>query len=281
MHRSILSIRERLSPIYQQPEIESLIAIIFDHVCGYSKTEMIMHRNQLLSATEADQINLIVSRLLRQEPIQYILGEAHFYGLKLWVNPSVLIPRSETEELVDLIVRSTKMSCPKIFDLGTGSGCIAIALQKNISGSEVWACDLSNEALAVAANNAKQHYADVQFFECDILSGLNCVDLPMFDVLVSNPPYVLQREKQIMNKNVTEYEPHKALFVSDDDPLVFYRAISRIGMQMLTVGGKVYFEINEAYGGAMIELMGEAGYKEVILHQDLQGKDRIIEAQKK
>ena len=218
----------------------------------------------------------VIDELCAGKPIQYILEEAWFYKLCFKVNENVLIPRDETEELVDLIIkneRKTGLSKKGILDVGTGSGCIAIALKKNLSSYEVSAMDFSAAALSVAKENAKVHHLEIKFILADILKYQSD---EQYDIIVSNPPYVKNDESPDMHQNVLAYEPHSALFVPDHDPLIFYRAIAAFAQNALTPGGRIYFEINEFLGSEMIKLMENAGFKEVQLIKDLQQKDRML-----
>jgi release factor glutamine methyltransferase len=224
---------------------------------------------------ELQKMDVYLQRLLTHEPIQYVLGKAHFYGLELQVNPNTLIPRSETEELVEWIIQENQ---PKkniqILDIGTGSGAIAIALAKNLPEATVWALDVSEQALQMAQKNALQHQVQVQFIQADIL---NLADLPRkFDVIVSNPPYVRELEKVEIKPNVLDFEPHLALFVSDQKPLVFYEKIAQLAVQSLKVNGKLYFEINQYLPDLMKDLLMEYQFQNVVLKQDIYQNYRMI-----
>jgi release factor glutamine methyltransferase len=216
------------------------------------------------------------SQLLEKKPIQYILGEAPFYGREFKVNASVLIPRNETEELVHLIIKENKKLNLRILDIGTGSGCIPISLALEIPSSKTFALDISKEALEVAKDNAKKHEESIIFFQVDILNE----DIPVkdLDIIVSNPPYVCESEKSLMHENVLNFEPHLALFVKDNDPLVFYKIIAKKAKSALKSSGKLYFEINEAFGEKVQYLLEEQGYREISIIQDLNNKDRIVKA---
>lgn len=219
-----------------------------------------------------------VKDLLKNKPIQYIIGETEFCDLKFKVNENVLIPRPETSELVHLIVnsqRSTANSQQSILDIGTGSGCIAISLAKMISGSEVYALDISEKALEVAKENAVNNNVEVTFIHDDILSLKNKIDTK-FDIIVSNPPYVRELEKAEMRDNVLNWEPHNALFVSDNNPLIFYRIILEFAKSHLKENGEIWFEINEFLGKEMTELCNEMGFSQVEVFNDFRGKERVL-----
>ena len=273
MKKTIQSIRESLSPYYGPSEIESFTALIFNCIFGYSRKEMILKSNHILPESGYQKVAMIVSRLKQHEPIQYILGETEFYGLKIKVEPGVLIPRFETEELVDLIIKREKGLNVKILDIGIGSGCIAISMKKNLPGSDVWGCDISDTALRVTRENAALNDVSLTLEKFDIL-GKETFRENRFDIIVSNPPYVTEKEKQVMQKNVLDFEPWLALFVPDNDPLIFYRAIVYQAKQILIPGGKLYFEINETYGNEISALMTGNGYTVEII-KDINGKERI------
>ncbi|MBN2634478.1 MAG: peptide chain release factor N(5)-glutamine methyltransferase [Bacteroidales bacterium] len=228
-----------------------------------------------VTAKQARRIKEICRELKTGKPLQYVLGETSFYNCSIRVNEAVLIPRPETEELVDFIIKDNRGYRGRIVDLGTGSGAIAIALAVNLPGSKVTGTDISQEALEVARKNAALNSAEVSFLNEDILDPSPAL-LNMTGLIVSNPPYVRTSEKKHMSKNVTDFEPHQALFVPDSDPLIFYIAALKIASRALLPGGKIYFEINEAMGPEMIDLLTAYGFREIELRQDLNGKDRII-----
>ena len=205
-----------------------------------------------------------------------VLGEAHFYGRKFLVNPTVLIPRPETEELVHLIIEENQGNDLRILDVGTGSGCIAISLSREMNNPDMYAIDINKDALGVATQNSRTHEASVKFRQCDILKE----DLPGadYDILVSNPPYIPMKQKALLARNVIEFEPHEALFVKDSDPLLFYRRISEQAVSHLKPGGRLYFEINENFGSEIVALLQEVGLDNVSLVSDLHGSDRIVKA---
>jgi protein-(glutamine-N5) methyltransferase, release factor-specific len=280
MTGTISYIKECLNSFYPPEEVKSFVRIIMRQVCHLEPHKLLIDKDNYLSEAEKEKIKAIVERLSKYEPIQYILGTAEFCGYSFSVNPSVLIPRPETEELVERIYNNEKGRSVKLLDIGTGSGCIAISLAKMLTDAKVFAVDISKEALIVAKRNAEENSAIVSFNEIDILSISD--DVPFLqeklDVIVSNPPYVLHKEKTAMNKNVLEYEPHTALFVPDNDPLLFYRKIAQLGIKYMNPNGRLYFEINAMYGQMTIDLLKNKGYSNINLISDLSGRDRMIEA---
>ncbi len=280
MQEALVYIRKELAAIYPATEAESLARLVLQHVKKYTHTQLLLARNEALNENEQQQVNEIVSRLKKDEPLQYILGETEFYGLKFYCKAGALIPRPETEELVDLIAREYAGQLPAILDLGTGTGCIPISLKKQLPLASVFGCDISETCLQLARENAALNEAPVSFFKLNMLEPEWPTELPPFDVLVSNPPYVCESEKKLMQANVLNYEPELALFVSDDDPLLFYRAIVSLAAKNLKSGGKLFWEINEALGKECCRLLETAGYQKVNLLKDINGKDRMISAQK-
>ena len=278
MQASINDIRKELNGLYPREEIESFIRIIFRQLKQFTLTDFVLKQDEVLPKKEKDQIKQIVARLKNKEPIQYILGETEFYGLPFRVKPGVLIPRPETEELVHWVLKSRRMAGRRILDVGTGSGCIPISLKKHRPKAHVMACDISEGALEVARMNAGLNQTEVAFFHLNILNPLLPDSFPKIDILISNPPYVTESEKAAMSDNVLKYEPERALFVPDHDPLLFYRALAIFGSKYLNHGGQVLWEINEAFGKECLELLKENGFSYVRLKKDLQGKDRMISA---
>lgn len=279
MQKTIQHIRAELAPYYPQTEISGFIQLIMDSVLGLSYTQLILEKERVLKSKECECINSIVNRLKKYEPIQYILGTTLFYGLMLDVAPGVLIPRPETEELVSWISKTKLPERAKIIDIGTGSGCIALALKNELTDAELLGVDVSGEALALAANNAQKNNLEVTFKKADILQWNNII-WPQFDVVVSNPPYVLDSEKKQMQANVLEYEPQLALFVNDNDPLVFYRNIAQFAQQQLKKGGLLFFEINENMGDEMEKLVKQLEFSNVELRCDINGKTRMLKCEK-
>ncbi len=226
------------------------------------------------------QIGEILNRLIAYEPIQYILGETEFFGLKFNVSPGVLIPRAETEELVDWIISEEKGHCSSLLDIGTGSGCIPISIDRNMLLDRVEGWDISEDALKIAERNASRNDSKVHFSQQDIFHPTGITKHTKWDVIVSNPPYVLMEESDLMEKNVVDFEPHVALFVPDNDPLIFYRTIAQFAAAHLHHHGSLYLEINEKMGEATGKLLESYGFEEIHTRKDLQGKERMIKAKK-
>jgi len=277
--------REELQGLYDEAEIETFIAFCFEDFLNIKRFDIPLKANETISESELLKFNFAVKGLKKQKPIQHLLGKADFYKLKFIVNEHVLIPRPETEELVQLIIKDFNLNnnSPLLgrgaggevfLDIGTGSGCIAITLKKNIPQAIVKAIDVSEEALTVAKQNAELNNVNVNFFKQDILlpSSLN----EFFDVIVSNPPYVREQEKKQMDNNVLNYEPHLALFVPNDDPLIYYKAIANFASTHLKPQGKLYLEINEYLGVETQKLFQEKGFRDVVLVKDINGKNRIL-----
>lgn len=267
-----------LSDVYGELEARAMTELMFDDLKGWSRVDLIMNDGFTLSDYIIGKLEDYATRILEGEPVQYVTGRARFYGLDLKVTPDVLIPRPETEELVDMIVDQNKTSDLRVLDVGTGSGAIAIALARNLKFSEVTAIDVSKEALEIAQENARMRHAPVRFIEKDIFSWTPVQD--SYDIIVSNPPYIAQKEMSSMERNVLDHEPHLALFVPDDDPLRFYRRIAEIGRNALVAGGKLYFEINPIYADGLSELLSRLGYEDVTIKKDMQGLQRFATAVK-
>lgn len=279
MQQTIQYIREELAPYYPETEISGFTQMIMDRVFGLSYTQLILEKYRVFDKHELAKVAAIVGRLKNHEPIQYILGVTEFYGLQLGVKSGVLIPRPETEELVEWICKTEIPAHSKILDIGTGSGCIALALKNEISDAEVFAADVSEDALAVAAENARKNKLDIIFKHVNILKWQES-DWPKFDVIVSNPPYVREREKEQMEANVLGHEPELALFVSDNDPLIFYRTIAQFASEHLNEGGFLFFEINENLGEEMVVLVNRLGFRSIELRRDLNNKNRMLRCKK-
>jgi len=265
---------KELEEIYKEPEAGALINIIIKNVTGLTRFHQLSATDKNISDSQVKRIIEICKELKTGKPLQYILGETIFYGCKITINNSTFIPRPETEELVDLIIRENKGFTGNITDIGTGSGCIAVALAANLPGSLVTGTDISGESIRIARENAVLNNVNVLFKKNDIFD----YDYDIKEkahIIVSNPPYVRISEKQFMNKNVLDFEPHIALFVTDSEPLVHYRAILKIAEKILVPGGKIYFEINEAMGKPMIRLLEESGYSNTEIVADINNKDRI------
>jgi release factor glutamine methyltransferase len=269
---------DALTPIYDAGEAESFFYLILEEKHQLKRIDLALHSDLAFSEEEISVWNSILEQLLQEIPIQYLLGKTSFYGLDFEVNENVLIPRPETEELVEwvlsnnLIIQESKNL--KILDIGTGSGCIAISLAKNIPNAKVFAIDVSENALVTALNNAAINEVNVTFINQNILET---EDLKQeFDIIVSNPPYVRNLEKEEIKKNVLENEPHLALFVEDNDALVFYKKIAELAQKNLVPNGQLYFEINQYLGKEMIDLLEKMNFKNIELRKDIYGNDRMI-----
>ena len=273
---AVLSIRRRLEAIYPPREAGNITRIICCEMMGQSRTDYYLGKDINLSRDEEAKLQSILKRLLDFEPLQYLEGSARFCGHSFFVAPGVLIPRPETEELVELIQAEIQAQA-RVLDIGTGSGCIAISLALGLESAQVEAWDISPDALAIARHNSQVLRAGVQFRQRDVLT-YQPTDADRFDVIVSNPPYITEREKGEMQRNVLDWEPHLALFVPDSDPLLFYRRIGQMGRQMLNPGGRLYFEINRAYGPQTVEMLQSQGYTDVRLLKDISGNDRMVTA---
>ncbi len=270
---------EKLSTHYPAGESRWMVRIIMEQLKGYTPVDLAIKANDEVSDFIAGKVDGIVDRLLADEPIQYIFSQAQFYGMKLKVTPTVLIPRPETEELVDMIVKHwNNRSDLHVLDACTGSGCIAIALARNLPFSHVDAFDISPEALAVADENGKSLRTKIDFYQADALN-LSLADSQMYDIIVSNPPYIADHERNAMEANVLDHEPHIALFVSDSDPLEFYHAISTYALKALKPGGMIYFEVNPLYVSRLVQDMKDAGWEEVTTAIDMQKNVRFLSAQ--
>lgn len=288
--------KKELLPIFDEQEIDSFFYIVLEKLNGLKRIDLALSPEAVMDGIHLKQWKNIVSELKKQKPIQYILGETQFYGLPFLVNENTLIPRPETEELVDLIIKEegkvkSEKGEVKILDIGTGSGCIAVSLATNFTNAEVFAIDVSEKALATAKRNAELNNVIVNFMNVDILQLNDLEQLPTFDfqpmpagrqvptkfdIIVSNPPYVRNLEKAEIKPNVLEYEPHLALFVEDTDALLFYRKIAELAKKNLNPNGKLYFEINQYFGTETVQLLKDSGFKNVILKKDIYGNDRMI-----
>jgi release factor glutamine methyltransferase len=305
---------DQLASLYNQAEAKSIAWWCISHVCKISKSSFLATKNEELSAENESSLNLILEELKTGKPVQYVLGETEFYGLPFKVNPAVLIPRPETEELVDWVlielrnrINAAAISITKknensstddsileeltleriieadqtikILDLGTGSGCIPIAIKKYLPHVEVSALDISEEAIKTAIENARLNSVSVNFFKDDILNMSEISTLnTQYSILISNPPYVTISEKDGMHKNVLEHEPHAALFVPDNDALIFYHRIAEFAKAHLVKQGLLFLEINENLGPKTVELLNEKGFVDIELRQDMRGKNRMIRA---
>ncbi|MDR2914508.1 MAG: peptide chain release factor N(5)-glutamine methyltransferase [Tannerella sp.] len=276
--------RENLKDLYPPEEIRSIIRLILSDVCGLSYSQQILCKDKQIPENEKRGICAIVDRLKKKEPLQYVLGETEFYSLPIKVNPAVLIPRPETEELVDMIIKSPfvksypKQSPLRILDIGTGSGCIAIALAKHIPNATITAADISEKALRTAKCNARLNDTDICFIQADILNTAKAMELipGNFDIIVSNPPYIKEEERASMDANVLDFEPPLALFVPDNNPLLFYKAIIDFAVQKLVPEGMIYFEINAQCDVITNEMFHKKGFIQTDVICDLSGKNRFI-----
>ncbi len=271
-------IAKELYGYFPDEEIKALQRVIFEKTIKLPYHLIFINREDRIKSTELDIIYNIIGQLKSGTPIQYILGETDFFGLTIKVNRDVLIPRPETEELVDLVLKSTPDQPLKILDIGTGSGCIAISLAKNHPDFQVYGMDISGKAITLADENAHLNGVNVNFFQSDILNLSEKVLAAPFDIIVSNPPYVRESESLLMQPNVLDYEPHQAIFVKDTDPFIFYIAISQKAGELLVPGGRLFCEINEAFGSPISAIFKENNFVEVRIYKDINGKDRIISA---
>ena len=279
MHPIVNEIRDALRENYPDTEALALAKMLLVEVFGFSTLELYGGKDKEISGKHRDVLDEMIRRLKKNEPIQYIIGIETFGGLTFEVNQNVLIPRPETRELVEWIAEDCQLEDPcKILDIGTGSGCIAISLAKLLEQVEVEAWDVSEGALQVARRNAERNQVDVLFRKMDVLG-----DVPegmLYDVIVSNPPYIAEKEKSQMEHNVLDWEPSIALFVPDEDPLLFYRRIAQLGGSMLKKGGSLYYEINQAYGQETMEMLASMGYQSIELRKDAWGNDRMVKAKR-
>lgn len=288
-----LWMRQELLMVYSENEASRIASLVLDNLTGSNRADRLLKKEEPLNVHQLHHLTEIHHRLLHNEPVQYTLGEVYFYGLKLVVDKHVLIPRPETEELVDWIIKDIK-ACGKdvfqrgafeadettqlkILDVGTGSGCIALALKNSMPKAEVWGCDVSEEALAVARRNGAELDIRVDFIGIDFLNDDQRKQLPTVNIIVSNPPYIPLRDKDTMHPNVIDYEPHTALFVPNDEALIFYQALADFGKHRLYESGSIYAEIHEELAEEVINLFEKENYQ-VELKKDMQGKDRMIKA---
>lgn len=266
---------EQLQHLYDADEIKSMLTIVAYEVLGLSRVDLVLKDNESLSEAQIVQLNNVLSQLQQEIPIQYIFEKAYFYGYEFKVSPATLIPRRETEELVEWVLSEMNRQPEKkwrVLDIGTGTGCIPISIKKEFPLAEIFAMDISTGALKIAKENAEKLNASVIFIEQNILST---EQLDSYDIIISNPPYVRNLEKAEIKKNVLDYEPHLALFVEDNDPLIFYRKITQLAQKSLTENGLLFFEINQYLGEEMQQMVSEY-FKIIELRKDLQGNDRMM-----
>ena len=265
------ALTEAGAELYGEAEARQIAEMVLESR-GVSRNMLLVEPNEELQFPDLDSV---INDIRAWRPVQYIIGTAEFAGMDFEVSDAVLIPRPETEELVDWIASEVGDSA-SILDVGTGSGCIAIALSRAVSGSSVWALDIAAEALAVARRNGAKYAPDVRFVEGDALSDFSVLFAEKFDIVVSNPPYIPDSDSRLMRRNVTDYEPYTALFVPDNDPLLFYRSIARTALRMLKAEGKLYFEIYESLADEMQRMLYNEGYEEIVVREDFRGKPRMI-----
>lgn len=270
----------RLTPLYGEREAAQIGDLVLENITGKKKIDRLLNKDVLLSPVQTDIFHQYIFGLSKNQPVQYVLQESWFCGMRFYVDEHVLIPRPETEELVEWVTADTAAALTplSILDIGTGSGCIAIALKKRLPGALIHACDISPEALAVARRNASALAADIDFLQLDILDSNQWSSLPTLGLIVSNPPYIPVKERSLMSPHVVDHEPHLALFVKDENPGVFYQAIARLGQERLPQGGAIYAEIHEELAGLVESIFKKAGYQNIIVRQDMQGKNRMVKA---
>ncbi len=273
--------KRKLCEIYEEKEADNMLFMILMEFAGLNKAGILINHDQAVSESELLKIHFAVKDLLKEKPIQYILGKTEFYGLPFVVNSKVLIPRPETEEIVALVIEELKLNPNRnVLDIGTGSGCIAITIKKNIPEARVVALDVSDFAIEVAQLNAEINEVEIGFSKLDMLLPEKWNLKNSFDVIVSNPPYVRKSEKELMKKNVLDYEPGIALFVEDENPLIFYKAIAEFGQKYLNIGGKLFCEINQYLSEETQQLFAKQGYANVQVKNDMSGNPRIIYCEK-
>jgi release factor glutamine methyltransferase len=280
-----IAYKQELAALYEAQETEAITLLVLTEILNSSKAIIKAFAEKELTLTQQEEANNILAQLKTGKPLQYALGYTEFYGLKFMVNSSTLIPRPETEELVQWAIESVgnrQLAVGNILDIGTGSGCIAITLKKNLPAAQVSAIDISADALQTAKENAGLNEVEVNFIEADILNlqPNHSLLTTHYSLLISNPPYVTLEDKKRMHTNVTDFEPHSALFVPEDDPLLFYKAIADFAVSNLEANGLLFFEINESLGKETVALLESKGFKDVALRQDMSGRDRMVRAVK-
>ena len=281
IHLAYQRLLAQLYEVYETREAANIADMVMEEVTGQRKIERIVYKDLPVSGEQQKQLEKISDELLNHRPVQYVLGGGWFMDMKLLVNEHVLIPRPETEELVEWIIKDVEQSGNKGFsliDIGTGSGCIPIAVKRKIPQITACAIDISDDALQVAKLNAIDLKVDVKFLNLDFLDEEEWKQLGNYDLIVSNPPYIKKSEESTMRDNVLKYEPPLALFVPNENALIFYEAIARFSREHLKPGGSIYVEINEALGESVIEVFTKNGFSDIILKKDMQGKDRMVKA---
>src|SRR6188768_2138880 len=277
--RTVLT--KELKNVYESDESRNIIELVIEHITNLSRAEQVKNKVPYLTCTQLEDLDAITERLKKNEPVQYVLGEAWFAGMKFKVNKNVLIPRPETEELVDWIVKeseNSKVKIQNVVDIGTGSGCIPITLKKKLQEANISAIDVCSEALFTATENSIELGAEVNFVLLDFLDEEKWKELAQYDIIVSNPPYVKQSEINTMHERVKEFEPHLALFVPDEDAFLFYKKLSDFSLKHLKPGGSLFVEINGVLGEQVVNLFRSTGFANIELRKDMQEKDRMIKA---
>lgn len=290
IHEAYLHLKNKLKEIYDEKEAANISDLVIGKIFNLKKVDRILNKHQIINTAQENILINYLQQLINHKPVQYVLQEAWFAGMKFFVDETVLIPRPETEELVEWIVQdidssyklppvaSFKSSSFTILDIGTGSGCIAIALKKKIVNADVYALDVSETALKIASVNANKNHASIHFLNEDILQEQLNIQLPPFDIIVSNPPYIAQKESAAMHANVVQYEPHLALFVPDENPLLFYDVISDFALSHLKSNGKLFFEIHENSANEIVKLLQQKNFSSIEIKKDLQQKNRMVKA---
>lgn len=268
----LLRITQAIVELYGEVEARQIAEMVVLECGKISRNELLVEPNKEL---EINDIDRIIHELQEWRPVQYVIGRAEFDGLEFEVTEGVLIPRPETEELVEWIASESAPDA-RVLDVGTGSGCIAISLSRRLKSSRVWALDISEKALCIARRNGQRYAPEVEFIEGDALADFSSLVSEKLDVVVSNPPYIPRSDVSGMRRNVTDYEPDNALFVEDSDPLIFYRSIARTARKMLKSGGKLYFEIYELYAAQMRSMLEDEGYTDITIREDFRGKERMV-----
>jgi release factor glutamine methyltransferase len=284
IHEASQQLRFQLFHLYDEREAGNITDLVMENITGWKKIDRVVNKKVWLSDRQERLLDEYTKALLNNTPLQYVLHEAWFYNMPLYVDENVLIPRPETEELVDWMIKDTRnweLGIKNwVLDIGTGSGCIPLAIKKSLPSIEVHSCDVSEGALKVAKKNAADQNLRIHFHLLDILSGTDRNQLPMFDIIISNPPYIPQKDKDNMAANVLQYEPHLALFVENNDPLLFYKAITDFSITHLNKNGSIYLEIHEEMAEAVIQLYNQKGFSHIEVRKDLQGRDRMVKVEK-
>ncbi len=276
IHFAQSSLKDNLTTLYSVREAANIANLVLEKITKFSRIDRLINKDKELAPIQISLLERYTDQLLQNRPVQYVLGEAHFSGLTFFVNEKVLIPRPETEELVLWITENIGQNPYSVLDIGTGSGCIAVSLKNRMPNCKISALDISYEALNIAQQNAQDNDVEVDFLEADILNESTWNSFGEYNCIVSNPPYITKSEQELMNANVLNYEPHTALFVPNNEPLLFYERIALFAQQHLLKDGYLFFEINENLGLKTVRLLQETGFKNIELKKDLQGKDRMV-----